>query len=150
MPIYEYHCLACELTFESLCAAGGGQRAKACPRCRRRSPRVTSAFAIAAGVGRREEPAVSSTPAAPPLCMRHPEIPLLCHMDPPSAERFVAHVRGRGAEYDDRMAARAEHAKKRSERPPSIPEAAAHSHGHAHEHRHAHAHGRRHAHSQHH
>src|SRR5712691_4038115 len=98
MPLYEYHCLGCTLTFESLVPLNAARRSGTCPRCGRRSPRVTSAFAIAAH-GRQAEKAreVSAAPTAKaerPLCMRYPEVPLLCHMDQKSAERFVAHVQG--------------------------------------------------------
>jgi hypothetical protein len=73
--------------------------------------------------------------------MRYPEVPLLCHMDQKSAERFVAHVQGRGAQYDDHVGAREELRKTRGEPSPAAPAAVEHVHGgkqaHAHSHRHA-------------
>ena len=153
MPLYEYHCLGCTLTFESLAALSAARRSGTCPRCGGRSPRVTSAFAIAAGGGRSEKPADRG--AAPtskperPLCMRYPQVPLLCHMDDPSAKRFVAHVRGQGAQYDDTVAAREELRSKRGEPPPAKPAATAHEHphGHAGRHSHEHSHGEKKAHA---
>ena len=77
------------------------------------------------------------------------------NMDQKSAERFVAHVQGRGAQYDDAVGTREELRKRRGE--PSAAEAAppkpehAHGHGHAHSHKgkkphaHSHRHGHHHA-----
>jgi putative FmdB family regulatory protein len=147
MPLYEYHCLGCTLTFESLVSLSGARRSGTCPRCGRRSPRVTSAFAIAGRRGPSEKPPDGAAPTPkpePPLCMRYPELPLLCHMDQKSAQRFVAHVRGRGAQFDETVAARAELRKKRGEPPqPAAP-------GHVHAHGHSHAGTKAHAHSHHH
>ena len=144
MPLYEYHCTVCMTTFEALAAVSDARRSRPCPRCRRRAPRVTSAFAIARHV---ESPAPSASAAKPerPLCTRYPHLPLLCHMDRKSAERFVANVHGRGAEYDDRVGAREELAKKRGERPVAEPAPAAHTHGHSHGGKHSHSHPHRHA-----
>jgi putative FmdB family regulatory protein len=151
MPLYEYHCLGCTLTFESLVPLSAARRSRTCPRCGRRSPRVTSAFAIAGRRGPSEQPLHGAAAPAPkperPLCMRYPEVPLLCHMDQKSAERFVAHVQGRGAQYDDTVAARVELRKKRGEPPPEKPAAPGHVHAHDHSHggKQAHAHSHRHA-----
>jgi hypothetical protein len=83
--------------------------------------------------------------------MRYPQIPLLCHMDQPSAQRFVARVQGRGAQYDDAVGARDELRKKRGERPPAPAEPATHDHTHHHHAHgtkkpHSHRHGRHHIH----
>lgn len=158
MPLYEYHCPRCALTFEALEPMSAAARSRACRCCGRRAPRVTSAFSIAHG-GRPTTKSDGSPKAVkaqgPPLCLRYPQMPLLCHMDQKSAERFVAHVQGRGAQYDDAVGTREELRKRRGEPPaaeaaPPKPEHA-HGHGHAHSHRgkkphaHSHRHGHHHA-----
>jgi putative FmdB family regulatory protein len=149
VPLYEYHCPSCELTFEALAPMRTAQRSKACRRCGRRAPRVTSAFSIShAGPGGGEGTAapIESKPASP-LCLRYPQMPLLCHMDQRSAERFVAHVQGRGAQYDDAVEAHEELRKKRGEAPPVVAKTAADEHGHAHPHGRSHKGKKGHAHS---
>ncbi len=152
MPLYEYHCPSCRLTFEALEPLRGARRPGTCPRCRHRAPRVSSAFSIAARGGRsdgRPHVASAAVPAKPerPLCLQYPQVPLLCHMDSKSAERFVAHVRGRGAQFDDGVAAKEELRRKRGEPPPAeaAPSGPAHSHQHSHGKRRSHAHGHSHA-----
>jgi hypothetical protein len=71
--------------------------------------------------------------------MRYSGIPLSCHMDEPSLKRFVAHAKGRGAEYDDKMAIASEVRKQRGIPEPTY---APPSHGHDHDHGHSHAHDR--------
>ena len=154
MPLYEYHCPGCALTFEAL-EPIEAPRSKACRRCGRRAPRVTSAFSIAHGgrpAAKGEGSKAAVKPQGPPLCLRYPQMPLLCHMDQKSAERFVAHVQGRGAQYDDAAGVREELRKKRGE-PPVVepaptkhPHAHGHSHGHARKGEKAHAHSHRHGH----
>jgi putative FmdB family regulatory protein len=158
VPLYEYHCPGCELTFEALAPMGASQRSKACRWCGRRALRVTSAFSIARGGGAPAKgggtPAAVKPKQGPPLCLRYPQMPLLCHMDQPSAGRFVAHVQGRGAQYDDAVGAREEQRNKRGEPPPAQAAPAAHeqarghTHGHSHKGKkgHAHRHGHHHAH----
>ena len=101
MPLYEWECLACEITFEDLAPVSEGRLERACPSCGRMSPRVVSTFRDR--VGRRAPqpaagppPRVRAPPSAP-ICLRYPHIPLLCHMDQPTAERAVAYAHGRGA-----------------------------------------------------
>jgi putative FmdB family regulatory protein len=158
MPLYECHCLACDLTFEVLAPLREARRKKPCPDCGAPSPRVASAFAIAAAV----LPTVDQEAGIParkrkdsrPLCSQNPHLPLLCHMDEKSARRFVAHANGRGSEYDDKVAKREDIRRTRGE--PAPPgDTGGHSHGHAHEFRrhardqppdstHAHGNGRTH------
>jgi putative FmdB family regulatory protein len=133
MPLYEWHCTPCDLTFEMLAPLSEARRTKRCPRCGRRSARTVSAFAIASG-----EDASHGRPAAhtvqrpnqPPLCLQHPHVPMLCHMDEKAARRWLAHCNGRGAEYDEKAANREELRKKRGEPPPPKPDAPAHAHAH--------------------
>ena len=140
MPIYECHCMRCDLTFEVLAGVGAANRRHACPGCGKLSPRIASTFAIVSGGpgvrsanGQNDS---SNTPARRPrkvpLCLQNPHIPLLCHMDEPSARRWVAHFNGRGAEYDDKTAARDELRKKRGLPPPAAPEPPGHLHAHEH------------------
>jgi hypothetical protein len=69
-------------------------------------------------------------------------------MDQKSAERFVAHVQGRGAQYDDAAGAREELRKKRGEPPVADPASYKHEHAHGQSHKgkKAHAHSHRHGH----
>ncbi len=135
MPLYEWECLACEITFEDLASVSEGQVEHACPDCGRMSPRVVSTFAIASGGSLQPQPPANAATAAsgtkpPPICLRYPHIPLLCHMDQPTAERAVAYAHGRGAEYDDKKGAREELRKKRGLPPPPPPAPPAHAHSH--------------------
>jgi len=133
MPIYEWECLACEITFEDLAPVSEGRLERACPSCGRMSPRVVSAFAIASGAVAQPQPAAATaagSAAKPPICLRYPHIPLLCHMDQPTAERAVAYAHGRGAEYDDKKGTREEMRKKRGLPPPPPPAPPAHAHFH--------------------
>src|SRR5262245_18566044 len=125
-------------------------RSKACRRCGRRAPRVTSAFAIsheAEAPTKRDGSPAAIKAQGPPLCLRYPQMPLLCRMDRKSAERFVAHVQGRGAQYDDAAGAREELRKKRGEPPAPEPTPTKHDHAHGHAHGHSHKGQKGHAHS---
>ena len=99
MPLYEYHCPSCDLTFEVLASLSEASKKKPCPECGRRAPRIVSAFAIASsGNGHHESEAAPVAQQARdprPPCMQYPQIPLSCHMDEPSLRRFVAHAQGR-------------------------------------------------------
>ncbi len=133
MPIYEWECLACEITFEDLAPISEGRLERACPSCGRMSPRVVSAFAIASGAVAQPQPSAATaagSAAKAPICLRYPHIPLLCHMDQPTAERAVAYAHGRGAEYDDKKGTREELRKKRGLPPPPPRAPPAHAHFH--------------------
>ncbi len=144
MPIYECRCMPCEITFEVLARAGHANRRHPCPECGRPSRRIVSTFAIVSS-GSNIRDAKSGTAAAsavaperssgPPLCLQNPHIPLLCHMDQKSGERFVAHFNGRGDEYDDKMASREDLRRKRGLPSP----ADAHNRQHGGEHSHSHS-----------
>jgi putative FmdB family regulatory protein len=114
MPLYEWECLACEIRFEELAPVSDGRLERSCPSCGRLSPRVVSSFAIASGASPEPQSAAAGTRnAQAPICLRYPHIPLLCHMDKPTAERAVAYAQGRGAEHDDRKGQAEETRKKR-------------------------------------
>ena len=134
MPLYEYHCLQCELTFEVLASLSEASKKKPCPECGKRAPRIASAFAIASGGNGQhngEKAAAVQRPRDPrPLCMQYPQVPLSCHMDEPSLRRFVAHAQGRGNEHDDKTAQQAEIRKQRGIPEPVVaPPAHGHDHG---------------------
>ena len=138
MPIYECHCVPCALTFEAVAPVSDANRRQHCPECGRLSRRIASTFAIVSGGARVRRTAAQNGAKvavkrgnAAPLCLQYPHIPLLCHMDEGSARRWVAHYDGRGAEYDDRLEARAELRKKRG-LPPGPPPVPADRVNHAH------------------
>ena len=123
MPIYECHCLGCDLTFEVLAPLSRAGRRHPCPRCNRPAPRIASAFAIASGASAREpkaetgEAKMLAASRTPPLCLRHPNVPMLCHMEPKAAARWLARYNGRVAEYDDKQGAREDLRRKRGLEP---------------------------------
>jgi putative FmdB family regulatory protein len=163
MPLYEYHCPSCDLTFEVLTSLSEAAKKKPCPECSRRAPRIVSAFAIASSGNGHHDGGTTTAAQKPqdprPLCMRYPQVPLSCHMDEPSLRRFAAHSQGRGNEYDDKMAKGAEMRKQRGIPEPVVaPPAHGHEHnfrrhgatqtkGHDHKHGHAHGHAHDHGHS---
>lgn len=163
MPLYEWHCLSCDETFEGLASLSESGSARDCPRCGASSPRAVSRFAL---VGKRDVPDRGARPKAtgnsasqPPVCLRYPHVPLLCHMDPKAAKRALAYANGVGPRYDERVAKREELRKKRGEPPAGASDGGssdtggegahnyrrhgtthAHSHGHHHGHSHTHMH----------
>src|ERR1700682_280625 len=142
MPIYECSCDACGVTFEILARVSKANRKRPCPRCARPARRVISAFAIGSARGDADGAAVNSarpSPADPkhshaghahhanaqPERRNRPKVPdfaRLCWMDDRSAERFAAYKLGRGAEYDDKSAAREELRKQRGLPAPPAPD----------------------------
>lgn len=153
MPLYEYHCVACQLTFEELGSMRESNRKRVCPICSKRTPRIVSAFAIRSGAvdvhaGQQPRPTPQNQ-LQRPLCMRYPQVPLSCHMDEYSVKRFAAHSVGRGNEFDDKVDTAVEVSKQRGlpERkyaPPS--HGRAHGPNHSHNfRRHAHSHGKGHS-----
>jgi putative FmdB family regulatory protein len=142
MPIYECSCDACGVTFEILARVSKANRKRPCPRCARPARRVISAFAIGSARGDADGAAVNSarpSPADPkhshaghahhanaqPERRNRPKVPdfaRLCWMDDRSAERFAAYKLGRGAEYDDKSAAREDLRKKRGLPPTPVPD----------------------------
>jgi putative FmdB family regulatory protein len=108
VPLYEWRCPRCDLTFEALVAVGAAKRRRACPHCRRPSARVMSATRFNSG---RVSPPIDARPAGAKHDVTQLEVPSfarMCWMDDRSASRLAAYKHGRGAEYDDTMAARDE------------------------------------------
>jgi putative FmdB family regulatory protein len=106
MPLYEWHCRVCDLTFEALVAASVSKRRRACPLCRRPSARVISAARFHSG---KAAPPLDARPAGAKSDVTQLKVPSaarICWMDDRSASRLAAYKQGRGAEYDDTMAAR--------------------------------------------
>lgn len=135
MPLYECRCERCELTFEVLAPLSASRmKSRRCPECGRQARRIISAvsFSLAAANGtsaadepadpRRYDPRRSDVTK-----LKVPPSARLCWMDDRSAARLAAYKHGRGAEYDDVMAARDE-AQKRGEPQPAQD---AHGHGHS-------------------
>ncbi len=107
MPIYEYGCAACGTAFSRLRPIAAAAEPAACPACGAPATRSPSRFAIG---GRAAPPAEASpAPAAASgaeLCQRYPHIPLLCHMEPKAAARWIAKAEGREEQYLEREARR--------------------------------------------
>ena len=139
MPLYEYHCLACDHVFEELCSLSEASKKKPCPDCGKRAPRIVSSFAISHGAsGEPYDPVVASQKNSRdprPLCMQHSQIPLSCHMDEYSVKRFAAHASGNGNEFDDKISQAKEVRKQRGLKEPKYaPATHDHDHGHSHSH----------------
>src|SRR5215469_15141515 len=107
MPIYEWQCGEGHV-FEMLTPAGASKRGQPCPNCGARSERVISTFAIHGGppVATASERAAARDVDVTKLKL--PNFARLCGMDDYSATRLAAQKVGRGAEFDDKMAARKE------------------------------------------
>ena len=107
MPIYEWRCHGGHL-FEVFTGTRPSKRVLRCPGCGAKSTRVVSTFAIHRGAG----VAYISEKAAPGHSditkLKLPSFARLCGMDDYSATRLAAYKVGRGAEFDDKMAARKE------------------------------------------
>ncbi len=110
MPLYEYQCEPCGLTFEAL--APITRTRHQCPECERPARRIMSA-PVLGGSAREEGDAFdararSEVPPIPPMAR-------LCGMDDRAAERLAWHKAGRGTEYEERSAASAERKKLRAQ-----------------------------------
>jgi putative FmdB family regulatory protein len=137
MPLYECRCERCALTFEVLAPISAARmRSRPCPGCGRAARRIISAVSFAMGgsisgtmpgaaadeLARRDQSRSDVTKLTVPPWAR------LCWMDNKSAARFAAYKHGRGAEYDDTVAAREETRKQRGE---SAEKPASDQHGHS-------------------
>ncbi len=117
MPIYEFACPACGNAFDLRFSTPQPVAAAACPACAEPAPRVLSTFAFRRGAAPSEQtPATPKRRAREPaLCQQRPDVPLLCHMDRPSAERWIAKADGREEQYIEREERRTRAAEARGE-----------------------------------
>ncbi|MBV8451804.1 MAG: zinc ribbon domain-containing protein [Deltaproteobacteria bacterium] len=130
MPLYEYFCGDCLKSFEALVPLSASrQSTHTCPGCGALSQRILSAVNFAPERRtpsmlpdriRDDKPDITS--------LRLPPAARLCWMDDRSAARLAAYQAGRGAEYDDTVAARKEVALRRGDNESSEPAQLAHSH----------------------
>ncbi len=127
MPLYEWRCGVCDLTFEALVVASTSKRSRPCPLCRRSSARVMSAARFHSG---KTTPPIDARPTGAKSDVTKLKVPSparICWMDDRSASRLAAYKHGRGAEYDDTMATREEAKKKYGAAGQPSP----HAHGHS-------------------
>jgi putative FmdB family regulatory protein len=108
VPLYEWHCASCARSFEALAALAQAKRRRACPLCGKSSRRVMSAAALRLGPAAQPNEPALPTGRSDVTQLRVPDVARPCWMDDRSAARFAAYKHGRGAEYDDVMAKRAE------------------------------------------
>jgi putative FmdB family regulatory protein len=128
MPLYEYFCEDCLKSFEALVPLSAAQQStEACPSCGERSRRILSPVNFAPE--RRNLPQSRIRDGkADVTSLRMPPAARLCWMDDQSASRLAAYKAGRGAEYDDTVAARHERASRHSDNESDAPVPPAHSH----------------------
>ncbi len=131
MPLYEWSCPLCGLTFEALVAFGAARRKRRCPECRGLAAPVMSEVSFVSSTRRAMAPTeTGAKPGRPDVTqLRVPPVARPCWMDDRAAARFAAYKHGRGAEYDDTAAARAETQKKYGKTEKKPPQ---HAHGHGH------------------
>jgi putative FmdB family regulatory protein len=128
MPLYECRCERCDLTFEVLAPLSTRTMARPCPECGGSSRRVISAAVLGLSRTSRDNAAESARLSRNDVTkLTLPPHERLCWMDDHSASRIAAYRRGRGAEFDDTVAAREELQKKRAE-PPAKGGDESHSH----------------------
>ncbi len=134
MPLYEYRCPSCATAFTRLERHAADGKPATCPSCGTAAVRTFAPFAV----HRRAEPVTPRAPrpaAADTLCHRYPHVPLLCHMEPAAAERWIAKAEGHEQQYLEREACRQEEAVRKGEPPPPAPAPAHDDHfGHVHAH----------------
>ena len=107
MPIYEWRCGGGHL-FEVFAGTGASKSVLRCPQCGTKSTRVVSTFAIHRGAGGAYTPEKTAGGDADVTRLKLPSFARLCGMDDYSATRLAAYKAGRGAEFDDKTAAREE------------------------------------------
>jgi putative FmdB family regulatory protein len=134
MPLYECECTRCDQTFEVLAPVSeSGAKGFPCPACGRRGRRMLSAvtFGRPAGAADAQPPESRSAPSSRSdvTKLKVPPPAQICWMDGPSSARYAAHLHGRGAEYDETVAARTELGKQRGA---TVSPTAAHDHAHSH------------------
>jgi putative FmdB family regulatory protein len=132
MPLYECRCERCALTFEVLAPISAARmRSRPCPECGRAARRIISAVSFAVSESTSGAAAGDPVPRGQSRSdvtkLSVPPWARLCWMDDKSASRFAAYKHGRGAEYDDTVAAREETRKNRGA-PADKPSADPHGH----------------------
>src|SRR5437868_4277281 len=117
MPLYEYFCNTCERAFEALIPLSASKEpTQACRRCGGPAHRILSAVNIAAErAGNRGAENCSRDTGSDVTRLTLPPSARLCWMDDRAASRLAAYKAGRGAEFDDTIAARCEVAQARGE-----------------------------------
>jgi len=116
MPLYEFSCDSCLALFEALIpSAGSTEKFQACPECGQQAHRILSAPYIAT-TGKEAAPPPNGPRDDRPevTSLKLPAAARFCAMDDGAAARVAAYRAGRGAEYDDTVAARKELASKRA------------------------------------
>jgi putative FmdB family regulatory protein len=129
MPLYEYFCDDCGISFEALVVLSTSHASNQnCPACGERSRRILSAVNVATE-RRTPLPMRARDDGKPDVTsLRLPPAARLCWMDDRSAARLAAYKAGRGAEYDDTIAARQELASQRGDGESAKPAHPSHSH----------------------
>jgi putative FmdB family regulatory protein len=120
MPIYECRCDACKSTFEVLAPLSrSNDKTRPCPDCGGPARRIISVVSFSvAGAAADGGPESRPRPGNLDVTqLRLPNAARLCWMDDRSASRLAAYKTGRGAEYDDTVAAREDLQRKRGEPP---------------------------------
>jgi putative FmdB family regulatory protein len=129
MPLYECRCQRCALTFEVLAPISAARmRSRPCPECGRAARRIISAVSFAVSGAPAGDAAARDQSRSDVTKLSVPPWARLCWMDDKSAARFAAYKHGRGAEYDDTVAAREETRKNRGA---PVEKPAADEHGHS-------------------
>jgi len=117
MPLYEYFCDGCRTSFEALVPLSASKaEVHTCPSCGERSRRILSAVNFATEKRTPILPQGRVSDGKPEVTsLTLPPAARLCWMDNQAAARLAAYQAGRGAEYDDTVAARKELALQRSD-----------------------------------
>ena len=121
MPVYEWHCRCCEISFEALTRLSERSRTRECPRCGRLARRVFSRVAIGSPCDSAAASAGGDTGDSEWAAYRLPPADRFCWMDDKAAERLGAYQAGRGTEYDEKQAMKAEARQRRREPEPDKP-----------------------------
>ena len=121
MPVYEWHCRRCEISFEALTRLSERSRTRECPRCGQPARRVISRVAIGSRCGGAAASAGGDAGDSEWAAYRLPPADRFCWMDDKAAERLGAYQAGRGTEYDEKQAMKAEARQRRGEPEPPKP-----------------------------
>ncbi len=132
MPLYECQCERCEFTFEVLAPISeAATKSHPCPECGRQARRIISWVSFGrGGKSTPEQPSISEPSRNDVTQLKVPAPMQICWMDKPSSARYAAHMHGRGAEYDETVAARTDRRKQRGETTDK-PATASHQHSHS-------------------